>query len=385
MRQLSSTKRPKRSALKILTIFIFAVIIFVLISRVFNLTELIFKGPKTVIGLVTDSGPKSTNGRTNILLLGIGGDGHEGPNLSDSMILASLDKDGKDIALVTIPRDVWAPNLNSKINGAYAFGQEKNGQGLALAKETVSRLFDLPVHYAIRIDFSAFTKAIDLVGGLDITVDNPFSDFHYPIAGKEEETCGIEFETKLENGLKETYFKDATGSATLLTEENNPFDCRYEVLTFKKGPLHLDGKTALKFVRSRHGDNGENSDFARSARQEKIITAFREKVISKETFFNPKIIIDLVTTFGNSIDTDIQTDDVPTFLKLGKKLSKVQIRRIVLDIGREDSVLTEGNPLDYGGQYVLTPKSGSWSELAEYVQGEIFKLKEENVNLENSK
>lgn len=385
MRQLTSNKRPKRSALKILAILVFAIFLFVVISRSFNLTELIFKGPKTVIQLVTDSGPKSTNGRTNILLLGIGGEGHEGPNLSDTMILASLDKDGKDIALVSIPRDVWAPNLSSKINGAYAFGQEKDGQGLTLAKETVSRLFDLPVHYAIRIDFSAFTKAIDLVSGLDITVDNSFSDYRYPIAGKEEETCGIEFETKIENGLKETYFKDATGSATLLTEENNPFECRYEVLTFKKGPTHLDGKTALKFVRSRHGDNGENSDFARSARQEKVITAFREKVMSKETFLNPKTIVDLINTFGKSIDTDIQSDDFADFLKFGQKLSKGQIRRIVLDIGREDSVLAEGNPADYGGQYVLTPKSGSWSELAEYVQGEIFKLKEESPSPDSSK
>ena len=383
MRQLSSVKRPKRSVFKILAIVFVAVLISAFLIKFFNLTELIFKGPKTVIQLVTDSGPKSTNGRTNVLLLGIGGEGHEGPNLSDTIILASLDKDGKDIALVTIPRDTWAPNISSKINHAYAYGQEKNGLGLDLAKETVSKLFDIPVHYAIRIDFSGFTKAIDQLGGLDITVDNSFTDPRYPIEGKEDETCGIEFETKIEDGAKVTYFKDATGSATLLTEENDPFECRYDVLTFKLGPAHLDGKTALKFVRSRHGNNGENSDFARSARQEKVITAFREKVVSKDTFFNPKTIIDLITTFGNSIDTDIENDDITPFVKLGQKLNSAQIRRIVLDIGRRESVLTEGDPADYGGQYVLAPKSGSWTELAEYVQGEIFKLKEEEIQSKN--
>lgn len=376
MRQLTA-KRPKRSAFKILAILAFAFLVSILIIKSFNLTELIIKGPKTVIQLVTDSGPKSTNGRTNILLLGIGGEGHEGPNLSDTIILASLDKEGKDVALVTIPRDVWAPNISSKINHAYAYGQEKNGLGLDLAKETVSKLFDIPVHYAIRIDFSGFTKAVDQLGGLDITIDNSFTDPKYPIEGKEDDTCGLEIEAKIEEGIKNTYYKDATGSATLVTEENDPFTCRYETLTFKKGPILLDGKTALKFVRSRHGTNGEGSDFARSARQEKVITAFRQQIISTETFFNPKTIIDLITTFGNSIDTDIRNDDVAPFVKLGQKLTNAQIRRIVLDSGRPESTLTDGDPTNYGGQYVLIPKNGSWSDLAEYVQGEIFKLKEE--------
>lgn len=377
MRELISRKGSKRSGFKILVLIIFALFAFGLLIKIFNLTDLVFKGPKTVIQLVTDSGPKSTNGRVNILLLGIGGDGHEGPNLTDTIILASLDKKGKDIALVSIPRDLWAPNISSKINGAYAFGQEKNGQGLTLAKETVSKLFGLPIHYAARVDFSGFVKAVDEVGGLDINIENSFTDPKYPIAGKEDDTCGLEIEAKVENGIRNTYYKDATGSATLVTEENDPFTCRYDTLVFQKGPTHIDGKTALKYVRSRHGTNNEGSDFARSARQEKVITAFRGKVISTETLFNPKTIIDLTTTFGNSIDTDITNDDIPHFVKLGQKLTNSQIRRIVLDSGRKESVLIDGNPADYGGQYVLAPKSGSWTDLAEYVQGEIFKLLEE--------
>lgn len=372
MRQLNNLKRPKRSVLKILVLTLIVSAVFVFLIKFFNLSEAIIKGPKTVVQLVTDSGPKSTNGRTNVLLLGIGGDGHEGPNLSDTMILASIDKDGKDVALVSLPRDIWATNLNSKINAAYAFGQDNNGQGLSLAKQTITQLFDIPVHYAVRIDFGGFVKAVDQAGGVDITVDNSFSDSRYPIAGKEDETCGFEIETKVEEGVTNTYVKDATGSATLVTEDKNPFDCRYETLTFKKGPLHMDGTTALKFVRSRHGTNNEGSDFARSARQEKVITAFREKVISTQTLLNPKTVIDLLKTFGNSIDTDISNDDIPNFLKLGQKLLKAPIRRITLDSGREQSVLTVGDPTNYRGQFILIPKSGSWADLSEYIQGEIF-------------
>lgn len=378
MQELTKTRRPpKRSGFKILLITLFVSFGFLLIIRTFNLTDALVKGPKTVIQLVTDSGPKSTQGRTNILLLGIGGDGHDGPNLSDTIILASLDKKGKDIALVSIPRDLWAPNLDSKINSAYAFGQDKNEKGLELAKDTVSKLFDLPIHYAVRVDFSAFVKAVDLVGGLDVEIANTFTDARYPIPSKEDDACGLEIETKIENGIIETYIKDATGSAVLVTEENNPFECRYETIIFKKGPNHLNGATALKFVRSRHGNNGENSDFARSARQEKILSALRFDVMSAETLLNPKTIIDLLTTFGSSIDTDITSEDITPFVKLAQKLSNAQIRRIVLDDGRQDSVLVAGDPVNFRGQFVLLPKSGTWTELAEYVQTEIFKLTEE--------
>lgn len=378
MQELTKTRRPpKRSGFKILLITLFVSLGFFLIIRTFNLTDSLVKGPKTVIQLVTDSGPKSTHGRTNILILGIGGDGHEGPNLTDTIILASLDKKGKDIALVSIPRDLWAPNLDSKINSAYAFGQDKDEKGLELAKDTVSKLFDLPIHYAVRVDFSAFVKAVDLVGGLDVEVANTFTDARYPVPGKEDDPCGFEIETKIENGIRETYIKDATGSAVLVTEENNPFECRYETITFKKGPNHLNGEISLKFVRSRHGNNGENSDFARSARQEKIISAFRTKIMSAETLLNPKTIIDLITTFGNSIDTDISSEEIAPFVKFAQKLSDAQIRRVVLDDSRKDSVLIAGDPVNYRGQFVLLPKSGIWTDLAEYVQTEIFKLTEE--------
>ena len=345
--------------------------IFLTISAIiFALLLFLFiKNQSTIVNLITDSGLKSDNNRVNILLLGIGGEGHDGPNLSDTMIVASIDKKGKDVALVNIPRDLWVPENQAKINAAYADAQEKNGQGLAAAEKTVSNLFGGPIHYGIRLDFNGFEKAVDLIGGLDIDVENSFVDAQYPIAGKENDTCGIEIEEK--GG--ETYFKDATGSAQLLTEENNPFDCRYEMLSFTAGPIHLDGATALKYVRSRHGTNGENSDFARSARQEKVLTAFRQKVFSTKTLLNPKKVLDLANTFGRSIDTDIKPDEVPLLLKLAQKAKSANIRRTVLDSGRQESFLEEGDPNNYFGAFVLIPKNNKWQELADYVQGEIFK------------
>lgn len=361
MRDLNHSPRASRSGKNMfwtLGLIVFAILLFLFI-----------KNRTTIVNLIIDGGLKSDNNRVNILLLGTGGEGHDGPNLSDTMIVASIDKNGKDVALVNIPRDLWVPENEAKINAAYAAGQEKNGKGLAAAEKTVSHLFGVPIHYGLRLDFNGFVRAIDLVGGLDINVDNSFEDVQYPIVGKENDTCGIEIEEK--GG--ETYFKDSTGSAQLLTEDNNPFSCRYEVLKFTQGPLHLDGKTALKYVRSRHGTHGENSDFARSARQEKVLTAFRQKVFSTETLLSPTKVLGLANTFGRSIDTDIKPDEVPLLIKLAQKAKSANIRRIVLDSGREESLLEEGDPNDHFGAFVLAPKNNRWQELADYVQAEIFK------------
>ena len=377
MRDLGK-KKKKISVFKILALSAILTILIVAALKIFNLGKYIFKGPTTVIQLITDTGLKSDNDRVNVLLLGTGGQGHEGPDLTDTIMLASVERDANDVVLISIPRDLWAPSQGAKINAAYAFGQEKN-QGLAQSRKTVSELFGLPVHYAVRVDFGGFTKAVDLVGGIDVEVENPFSDSKYPIPGKEDDTCGLTIGEEEKDGQTVKVVKDATGSAIPLSEindKNNPFTCRFETITFKKGPSHFDGVTALKFVRSRYGTNNEGNDFARSARQQKVILAFRQKVISSEILTNPKTILNLVSTFGQFIDTDIDSSDVPLFAKLFQKIDPFTIRRIVLDQGRDESTLEVGDPSSYRGQFVLVPKSGSWTDLAEYVQGEIFKLEE---------
>ena len=380
MREIGKSYKKSFSYFGIFALTILFLIITVGLVKLLNLEKYLIGGPKTVVGLITDSGLESDNGRTNVLLLGIGGRGHEGPDLTDTMILASVDKGGKDVVLISIPRDLWAPNLAAKINSSYAYGQEEqNGQGLDLATKTVSDLLGIPVHYAFRIDFNGFISGVDLIGGLDIEVENSFVDPKYPISGREDDLCGLTIETQEKDGVTGQVVKDATGSAIPLseiTDENDPFTCRWEELSFTKGLKHMDGTTVLKFVRSRHGTGGEGSDFARSARQQKVILAFRQKVLSTETLTSPQKIIELSKTFGDTIDTDIKDEDVTLFAKLGLKIEPSTIRRVVLDTNEKDGRLEFGRPENHGGQSVLIPKNNSWTDLAEYIQGEVFKLEE---------
>ena len=106
-----------------------------------------------------------------------------------------------------------------------------------MSKSLVEKITSLPTHYAVVIDFSSFKEIIDALGGVKIDVANSFTDDLYPIEGREEDLC---------DGDKE-------------------FKCRYETIHFEKGINYMDGTTALKYVRSRNGDNNENTDIARGS------------------------------------------------------------------------------------------------------------------------
>lgn len=311
---------------------------------------------------------KTQDQRVNILLLGIGGGSHEGPNLTDTIIFASIDPKNKKVTMVTLPRDLWVPDLDAKINYAYASGEAgKKKKGLMLAKAAVGKILGQKIDYGFRIDFNGFIKAVDRMGGLDIDVARSFDDYAYPLSGKEDELCGV-----TEESVASMSAQIASGSAT----EFDLFPCRYEHLHFDKGVQHMDGDTALKYVRSRHALGPEGSDFARSQRQERVINAFKDKVFSAGTLLNPITLVSLYDTFQASIDTDIQKKEYDDFVKLAQKMKGSTTKNYVIDTG-DESVdrpdLLVNPPLSpdrYGGAWVLVPKAGpsNYTQIQSYVK-----------------
>lgn len=328
---------------------------------------------------------KEEDGRVNILLLGNAGGKHAGASLTDSIIVASYDLKTNKATLFSIPRDLWLDNASAKVNTVYQAGKKQTGNGLKYAEEKIGEILGLSIQYGIRVDFNGFSKAIDLVEGVEVEVPKTFDDYNYPVEGKEEDLCGLtekevemaeeQFESlKLpidtpssvgtEEGKKK--YKVLVGLNDKIATESSDFACRFEHIHFDTGKVKMDGTTALKFVRSRSGTNGEGSDFARSRRQQLILDGFRAKVLSLETLLDPQKLFGLAATFGESFETDIEQTHFLDFYKLSKKLAGTE--HIVLgDLGKGESVFAVGTPGRYGA-FVLVPKNDDWKTVSDFVK-----------------
>lgn len=277
-------------------------------------------------------------GRTNILLLGMGGEGHEGALLTDTIMIVSLKYDQgaeKKVALISIPRDLAVPFRNSKyykINSIYALGERDNknpSEGGKLISQVVSNISGLPIHYYIRIDFEGFKKIVDSLGGIDIEVKNSFYDPMYPTA-----------------------------------------NYGYQRISFKKGMTHMNGELALKYVRSRHGivtegEGNEASDFARAARQQQVLEAIKNKAFSVQTFINPKKLNSILNAFGEHIKTNMEPWEMLRLVEFARSVQKEKIINRVIDNNENGLLYATYSPF---GAYILLPKKGDFSEIKEFCQ-----------------
>ena len=351
-------KTRKKTAIVLSIFILFCVFILQIFLRGGNFSSLIYE----LIFNKENIQLRNVNSNVNVLLLGIGGGKHAGPNLTDTIIFASISPGDKKLTLVSIPRDLWITDLDARINTAYAKGEAKKKQGgLILSKAVVKKVVDQPVDYAVVINFSGFVKIVDLLGGINVDVERSFDDFEYPVAGKEEDPCG---------NKEEDLEKLATASSQL-----EVFPCRYEKIHFDKGPTRMDGETALKYVRSRHGKGEEGTDFARSKRQERVISSVKDKALSLEILINPARVISLYSAVQESIHTDISQGEFDDFVKLAQQLNSAKIQSGILDAGDRDKG-RKGllkNPeisREYNFEWALIPRVGkdNFSEIHKYVK-----------------
>ncbi|MBI4122621.1 MAG: LCP family protein [Parcubacteria group bacterium] len=268
------------------------------------------------------------NGRINVLLLGIGGEGHEGGELTDTMMVASIDPAAKRLGLLSIPRDLVVPIPEvgwQKINAAHAYGKLRNpeslGGGATLARKTVEDITGLEVHYYVKIDFAGFTKVVDAVGGIRINVRESFTDYQYP--------------------------DSAYG---------------YEPVHFEAGWQTFDGATALKYVRSRHGTAGEGSDFARARRQQEVLRALQGRLLALSTILNPGKLVTLADIVGENLETDLELWEALRLYELSKTIDTAHLNQVVLSTEGAGLLAAETGE---DGSYLLRPRlgSGNFSEL----------------------
>lgn len=260
------------------------------------------------------------DGRINILLLGIGGPGHDGPDLTDTIMIASIDPVNNKVALLSIPRDLWVKipkNGYQKINAAYPDGKMqskakteagKDQDGLKLLDQTIEPVIGINIHYHAVVDFPAFKDMVDALGGVTVNV------------------------------------KDQLYDPSVAWENNwNP-------VIAKTGIQVMHGKQALLYARSRE----TSSDFARGQRQRQLLVAIKEKALSLGTFSNPIKISNLLSSLGNNVYTDFSLNDMTRLYQIINNVQSTSVDSVDL-VTPPHNLLTTAN---VNGLSVVEPRAG---------------------------
>ncbi len=266
----------------------------------------------------------STTTRNTVVILGYGGPDHDGPYLTDSILLISQNPQDGSTALISVPRDLWVQvPANSgnyaKINTVFSYGVSNGGRdvGGELAAQKVATVLGIPVPYWVSIDFTGFDKLIDQIGGVDINVPDDFSA-----------------------SLSPTYAP---------------------AVMFHSGQQHMDGATALLFARARYCQPAqEASDFARSARQQLLVRAIAARMRSPLAWGD-------LTGVMNALQPQVATNlSVRDLVAINLAANYATAKHIALT---NQNVLDDSVSAD--GQDILVPHDGDWNPIQQYVQQQL--------------
>lgn len=278
--------------------------------------------------------------RVNVLLLGIGGAGHDGGSLTDSMMVASIKPSTKQVALLSLPRDLIVKIYDRenpdywegrKINYAYALG------GMELAVEKVSEVTGLTIQYYMLVDFSGFRQLIDDVGGITVTVPQGFTGLY----GAQELSTPCP--------KQRLYYLD---------------DGPYCAIPFTAGTETMDGERALIYARIRklapgsaNGDEG--SDFARARRQQAVLQGFKDQLLSAGTVLNPTTITKVTSDLDDHMITNIELWEMSRMWQLVGMISPADVINRVVDNSPDG--LVETTISTETGASVVVPTAGDYN------------------------
>lgn len=276
-----------------------------------------------------------TNNRTSLLILGVYGGHQKGSELSDIIAVTTINIQKKTISLIAVPPNIWSDTLKDTINIAYQYGEEKKEEGgLVLSKVLVEDVLGIPIHYVIKINFDGFKKIIDILEGIDITIQNGFTDPKYPIDNIDHENCPVSLRPS----------------------------CLYTSVTFEQGLQRLNGERALMYARSRYSTNNEGSDFSRTLRQQEILLAVGKRISHPLSWFGFEKLRVLHPLLTESIQKDLTLGELISVRNVLKMVSNERINVISLD-----TVLESPNPALFADRSVLIPIE-SWKSIHEYIE-----------------
>jgi LCP family protein required for cell wall assembly len=344
--------KPKRGFKWYLKKFLLTILILGLLSGGYVGVKFLINAGKAfngnLFGLLQNEKLKGEeNGRVNILVAGNSADdtGHNGAELTDSIMLISIDTNNNRAFMMSIPRDLYVDSPTdgfTKINAVYTYGERDKFHeagypdgGMGALEKVVGENFGVHIDYYALINYGAFKQSVDSVGGIDVMIQS--SD---------------------PRGLYDPS-RDWTGPAgTPLVKLTN-------------GAHHLNGQQALNLARAR-GDNYRaygygTGDYVRTANQRLMLVSLKEKATSAGVALNPIKIASLLDSFGSNVTTDFHTNEVRRLFDLSKKIPSNQIQ----SVGLND---VNGKPLVVGstirGQSVQLPAAGrdDYTDIQAYVE-----------------
>lgn len=243
---------------------------------------------------------------------------------TDTMMLISLDRDSNSVGVLSLPRDLYVdvPGYSElqRINSAMVLGElQQPNYGPTLAMQTVQYNLGMYVHAYVAMDFNAVTTIVDLLGGVDIDVPYAIADYEYP-----------------------------------------DMNYGYDPLILPAGLQHMDGATALKFARTRHGD----SDFERARRQQLVLYALRDRILN----FNllPQLIVQspsLLGALSENVYTNLTLDQLIQLAMTLKDIPGDSIRTGVIDSNYSMPFTTAA------GAQVVVPRRAMLADLLSNVFG----------------
>lgn len=338
-----STKKSKKqkkpmSKKRKITIWVILIILFLLIGGVIwfiiwgnDIIAKITGGQGNIFDLFTESyEPLKTdeNGRTNILAFGTSGynmegdegDGtHDGAQLTDSILVISLDQKTGDVAMLSLPRDLktsYTCTATGKINEVYwcanMNGDNEPAGAEALTTE-VSDILGIDFQYYAHINWGSLVQIVDTLGGINVTLDEDIEDYYY------------------------------TGAV------------------FQAGtPYTINGEQALGLARARHGT--ASGDFSRGASQQKILIGIKNKVSEKDLSITD--LIGLASTLGDNLRTNFSIEEMKTLAHLSSAFDLETMRQVSLI--EPEQLMTTGNI--NGISYVLPSAGvGNYGAIQTYV------------------
>ena len=371
----------------LIVIIIFAAAGGILFWKAGNIIDKITSGRGNIFGSILHSLPGvkdelkgEKDGRVNILLLGMRGENVPGGGLlADTIMVMSIKPGENKAAQISVPRDLYVtvPGTSDKqkINAVYFYGEQKGkGKGLENMEKIVGEVTGLPMHYAASINFRGFIDLVNTISGVQIHLDQPFTET-LQFRGLEKRCDGVKY-TVPSGNYEEKRIKRKNGTY-YANPKRYPL-CFEKVVTenlecggnfsLPAGDVNLNGDQALCYVRSRV----TSSDFERAKRQQIVMQAIKDKLLSAGTLTDFEKINGIMNSLGDNLRTDMEIWEMKRFIELYKEKNdkNYQIYQRVLENSEEGLLY---NPPENGAGYILLPRGDNYGKIHEVCQN-IFTL-----------